>query len=70
MAVCTVQCSRFCLGMSDGHRRVKRHHGERHEIDFAVERHVRIPYYGSSGVGGNCDSLMRRCRVGDNRRAS
>ena len=47
--------SRFCLGMSDGRRMVRRRCGERREIDFAVERHIyhtrAVIVWGAIGYG-------------------
>lgn len=56
--------SRFCLGMHDGRRRVRRHRGERRDIGFAVERHVHrtvgVMVWGAIAYGSRSPLLFIR----------
>lgn len=56
--------SRFCLGMHDGRRRVRRRRGERHDIGFVVERHVHrtvgVMVWGAIAYGSRSPLLFIR----------
>jgi hypothetical protein len=56
--------SRFCLGMHDGRRRVRRRRGERPDTEFAVERPIHrtvgVMVWGAIGYGSRSPSIFIR----------
>jgi hypothetical protein len=56
--------SRFCLGMHDGRRRVRRRRGERPDTEFAVERPIHrtvgAMVWGAIGYGSRSPSIFIR----------